>query len=125
MDTDGVKKLLSEVDAEAPLGASVLRTLGPCTLENIKIGAGADRIRSTTSQKRAWDPTLTQESVRDDAKTRAAIAVARDARRALRREKKVLEAVVCAGGGKRAAAALLLAATETVRTPTPSRKRTP
>ncbi|CAH0378660.1 unnamed protein product [Pelagomonas calceolata] len=124
-DGDGVKKVLSEVDGEAPLGAAVLRTLGPCTLSNVKIGAGADKIRSTTTQKRAWDPTLTQDSVRDDAKTRAAIAVARDARRALRREKKVLEAVVCAGGGKRAAAALLLAATETVRTPTPKKGRTP
>ena len=124
-DGDGVRKVLSEVDGEAPLGASVLRILGPCTLSNVKIGAGADKIRSTTTQKRAWDPTLTQDSVRDDAKTRAAIAVARDARRALRREKKVLEAVVCAGGGKRAAAALLLAAAETVRTPTPSKRRTP
>ena len=37
----------------------------------------------------------------------------------------MLEAVVCAGGGKRAAAALLLAATETVRTPTPKKGRTP
>jgi hypothetical protein len=126
-DGDGVKKILHEVDAEAPLGASLLRMLGPCTLENVKIGAGADRLRSTTTQKRAWDPTLTQDSVRDDAKMRAAIAVARDARRALRREKKVLEAVVCAGGGKRAAAALLLAAAETAhpRTPTPKKGRTP
>ena len=51
LDGDGVRKLLAEVDSEAPLGAAVLRMLGPCTLENVKIGAGADKIRSTATQK--------------------------------------------------------------------------
>lgn len=126
-DADGVKKVLVSVDVEAPLGAAVLRLLGPCTLENVKIGTEADRVRRTTEKRRAWDRTLQTETVHDDAKTRAAIAGARDARRALRREKKVLEAVVCAGGGRRAAAALLLAAAEAAQQPptTPTKGRSP
>jgi hypothetical protein len=126
-DADGVKKVLASVDVEAPLGAAVLRLLGPCTVKNVKIGTEADRVRRTTDKRRAWDRTLQTETVHDDAKTRAAIAGARDARRALRREKKVLEAVVCAGGGRRAAAALLLAAAEAAQQPptTPTKGRSP